>query len=210
MAGYILGGVAFKTKAAIKEYAQQYLNKQYSGKFIDDAVILDLVRFHPDYAEMSGDELCKVRVASPPKFKTFCFWVVRPNGESDSAGLKYMLQGLNSKPAAIRVNAVLADLRNAMRQAVQPQIDEVRRTWEGKGPCEVDHVFPRTFSTLLLQWLQQMEIDGSTVSVERVGPATFRLLERSMEDSWVAFHRENAVLEAIPKEEHAVRTKLHR
>ena len=206
MAKYTVGGKEFRTKAELKEHARQYLNKGYKGKFIKDPVVEALVKMHPDYAAMSGDEVCRVKVDSPPRYSTFCFWVVRPGGECDSAGLDLMLKSLSTKPVALQVNSAMKDFRNVMRQLIQPQIDEVRRGWLGQGACDVDHVAPQTFSSLLFRWLETSGLDGSDVAVERVGPATFRLLDRTLEESWINFHREHAVLEAVSKEEHARRT----
>ena len=206
---YVLGGRAFRTKADIQAHIRAVRDETPLGERIADVVVLDLLALHPEWDEKTagGGWVGTALITHPAKRKATKEIAVLFTGESRVVDiswtklLPFLQKGVNA-PIAVW-DSRLSELRLAARVEIEGQIKPLR-----KPGFAVDHVYPLTFEQLLYDWLSREELRIDNVPLrDGLGEDTGRqfLLPKQAE-SWRAFHKEHAELEAIPYEEHANRT----
>lgn len=208
---YVLAGRAFRTKADVQAHVRAVRDAATLGEPIDDPVVLALLKLHPEWDEKTLGGVGWVSTAMirhPSKLnatKEIAICFSDPLHVVDISwtkllpflqkGVTYGIESLDNP---------LAELRLAARFEVEPQIRALRSPGH-----EVDHVYPLTFEQLLYNWLVHNRFKVCDVSIAwESGVNTGRMFaNRVMAESWSAWHAAHAVLEAVPKNEHAKRTK---
>lgn len=208
---YVLGGQAFRTKADVQAHVRAIRDAATLGEPIDDPVVLALLKLHPEWDEKTenGEGWVGTAMIShpskqrPSKEIAICFSdVTKVVDISWTKLLPFLQKGVTYEIESL--DNPLAELRLAARFEIEPQIRILR-----KPGHEVDHVFPLTFEKLLYDWLVYNRFKVCDVSIAwESGVDTGRMFaNRVLAESWGAWHATHAVLETLPKDEHAKRTQ---
>lgn len=206
---YNLGGVLFRTKADIQLHVRGVRDATPLGQRVEDAAVLALIQLHPEWeAKTDGGGwlgtamIHRPSKARPTKELAICF-----TGSSRVVDISWTkLLPLLSKGVSYihTLDDPLAELRAAARAEIEDQVAPLRR-----NGYEVDHVYPKTFEALLYVWIvgQGLRVSGVAVAWND-GPLTgCRFADPAQATSWRLYHADNAVLEAVSKEEHTQRTQ---
>jgi len=116
-----------------------------------------------------------------------------------------------------------SDGYHAFRREIEPQIEDYRNAlrriaiaagqagyfrsdlsheWVPEKDCQIDHIYPATFATLVATFVQLERSDLKTVQTFSAYPAPGRLLvDRDLAARWRAFHWKNARLRVLSKQE---------
>jgi hypothetical protein len=212
MPAYCLAGHVFATKEALKQKIRAVRDRTPLGGGIDDAVVLHLLRMHPQWAEKSvgmtavGTAMVKGSPSAPPQKQ-----IVLLRGDQEPMDISWSklvarLQPDGSLRHPTEAREALEELRAACRQLIEPQLSPLRQPG-----MHVDHVFPRTFERLLFDWVQGINRRaGVRVRDIRVASNDGLVVARGLEDprlesQWVNHHEIHADLELVTPEEHATR-----
>jgi hypothetical protein len=204
MAKYTLAGVAFKSKDAIRKHYQAVRDSHGLYDEIRDPVVLELYKWHPDW-EKKTEESSTLWIDwhrhldfAPTKQ----IMIKRPGKESLDISYKVALDTFSNSKARLPEKVWLNEFRRAARCEIEDQINEV-----GRWGMVVDHVKPKTFEVLLRDWIIDNQLKVSDVPIASLdGPVSrWEFASKDHSASWRAFHKENAKLEAITKEEHNTR-----
>lgn len=207
--GYMLGGIAFRTKADVQAHVRAVRDATQLGDRIDDPAVLDLLSLHPEWDEKTagGGWIGTALINHPAKRHSTKEIAILFN-DSDKVVdiswtklLPFLRKGINAPIKAW--DCRLSELRLAARQEVEEQIDPLR-----EGGYEVDHVFPLTFEQLLYNWMSYEHYKVSDVLIGHcTGVDTARYFAcPTQQRSWKTFHKDHAVLETIKVAEHKQRT----
>ena len=206
---YVLGGMAFRTKADIQTHVRSVRDATPAGGAIEDPVVIALLQLHPEWQEKTegGGWVGAALISHPAKprpTKEIAILFTDQQRVVDISWTKllpFLQKGINAPIAAW--DSRLSELRLAARQEVEPQIASLRRPGHA-----VDHVYPATFEQLLYDWISSSELKVEDIALfDEVGQDTGRCFASAAQaEQWRAFHLENAVLESVSHEEHAKRT----
>jgi hypothetical protein len=165
-----------------------------------DSFLRDLCSMHPRADEKMKGEISYFSIG-PDSYNGRCFYLHRPDGTKTDFGSGKCLRGEK------RDTLVLG----ALRTAVMDQTEQFRRELLGSGteivcPFEgivldfgnshVDHQSPKTFYTLVQQWLSVTKLTLAEVAIsESADNKTCReMTDPEQRESWCNFHRTNASL----------------
>lgn len=208
---YQINGITFSTKGKLEEYAKGIL---YSGN-INDPLIGDDFLFMFDYfktlhVEFDLKEGCGikeiVKIVEPMYGKYRGFKIIRL--DETETDISYKISNISKK-------SLLRDLKEALRQVVEPQVHEFKlRALSGDpetkcpftgeklsyGYSHVDHDSP-TFHELVKEFCMRKSIDESVIPSIISEPSDNQLVSEITDDSirmefW-DFHAENANLRLL-------------
>lgn len=198
---FLLGGQTFTTRKALEAHVRQYISPDQVGSSISDPVVRELLTYHPDLSQL-GDLVVVHRPAESGRKATYGIANRLSDGTLQHLSWLYAVTCVHGDPGQAD-NDAWYDLNQAARVAVDDQIQAVRRSVSFR--CEVDHVAPLTFKTLLIDWLGTRNLKPAEIPVARAG-SIYTFADAALRDSWVEYHESRAVLEAVTPEEHRKRS----
>ena len=204
MSKYTLAGVSFKSKDAIRKHYQAVRDSRALYDEVDDPVVLELYQWHPDWMEKTKES--SVLWIDWHQHLDFAptkqIMVNRPGKESLDISYKVALDTFSNSKTRLPENVLLNEFRRAARCEINDQINEA-----GQRGMEVDHVKPQTFEVLLRDWICVNNIKVSDIPSASLDGQLSRweFANPGHSTSWRHFHRQNARLEAVTKEEHVKR-----
>jgi hypothetical protein len=218
--GYHLGMQVFRSKQAVAEKVKAMLAGYALGVIVrpeDEAILLDLLQYHPHAQEKIGVGIKRLRVRDNPSYPgSRGFWIERLDGSSIDFSYRQCLQ-----PASPWI-----DLTSAMRLAIAPQIVErktrvfgsrevvqcpvtdVRCTWD---QMHVDHRPPLTFARLMQDFLLSEGVGPEQIDLEEAPDGIGSVLANAdWSQEWQAYHAMFADLWVISIAAHVelTRTRL--
>lgn len=204
MPKYVLSGVPFKSKDAIRKHYQSVRDSHGIHEEVTDAIVLELYQWHPDWQEKTKES--SVLWIDWHRHLEFAptkqIMIKRPGRESLDISYKVALDTFTNSKSRKPEMVLLNEFRRAARCEIDEQINAVSR----KGMV-VDHVKPATFEVLLRGWVCNSNLKVGEVFITSLDGQVSRweFTNKEHSRSWQEFHRQNAILEAITKEEHHCR-----
>lgn len=214
-----IGSQIFGSKSEAKRYIRSILLRYGDGELVsgdDEKFLLDLIRQHPEAEQKIGTGVQAFTVQLEPVWrKTRHFVLIRLDGSSTDFSFLSCLDGADKKK----------DVLSALRHAVSDQIVSFKsESFFGDVPlvcpylgvpispeeAHVDHVAPKTFRSLVDDWLKQERLSLELVSVS--DPAdnqwTCEMVDLTQKDSWSRFHLQWAELRITSKTANLSHAKL--
>ncbi len=208
---YMLGEKPFPTKQSITDHVRQVRSVTPEGAQITDAVVLDLLRKHPNWPEKSRNmAMVSTSLVQPWPHISPSKEIVIITKENEIIDISWKkcllaLSKAEESHSGRPPNYHAQEVRKAARFIIQSDIAKHRQ----RG-MEVDHVYPRTFDWLFADWLSARQI--KIVDIE-LAPIHENAIGRTFADtrlaeSWFEHHRKLANLKPVNKEDHKKLPKL--
>lgn len=215
MSNYLLGGIEFKTKAAIGEHARAILHATPTGSTLgmgDFMFMCDLLDMHEDAVQKIGCGVYSISVEQDLlNYNSRGFWLHRNDGtETDFSYLKCLSRPSNR-------SKVLA----AMREIVMPFCMAYRSRYfstyansSGYAPCEVsgvllsvidahvDHAWPWEFKSIVAAFVKDRHLNIETTPIKPTTDGSVRneLLDEQMAEDFYQYHAGKAILRVVAKQ----------
>lgn len=209
-----IGTLEFASKKAAKDYIKSYMLKHADYEIMQDfdfEFARNLLMLHPDAEEKIGTGISRIYIGPDMLYGTTrCFYVKRTDDTLVHFSWLACIDGKKKKTANVIA---------ALRQSIAPYILQFRNEAIAKKYCclytnnilsydniHIHHKEPRTFDRLLKSYLLLNNITVEDFIVEKSGDLDFeiRLSNEKQKESWVKYHNDCAVLEALSKEGHAL------
>jgi 5-methylcytosine-specific restriction endonuclease McrA len=153
-----------------------------------------LFRSHPDSERKRVSEMVDLRIDKHAK-SGYVLWMIYGDGTSDTISWRKCIHPY--------LSSVKAKLGNALRVAVDEQIQEYRESHKGescricgtKSNPTVDHVVP--FQELRDRFLSKYPKHPERFGKNGMQQDCFLSEDREFEMAWVEYHRENATLQIL-------------
>lgn len=207
MATYLLNGITFTSKDAIKKHVQGIFAAYKEGQSLnadDQKFVLALLEWHPHASQKIGVGVASVRIHIPKPWTTKGFLLVRVDGSTTDFSYKVCL---NPKLADQTVKFAAA-----CRRAIAWEVAEFKRSTFGeeqtvwcseemreitKSESHVDH-YPVPFCDLVDQYVAQTGIERKNVGfIEGDNVAVVKFSDPLLEQDFANWHRQNAQLRII-------------
>jgi hypothetical protein len=196
---YVVGGEGFANKKALTERVRRILHQSPPGPVCgqDGRFLRGFFRWHPSPSKRAH-EVVEVRVGRS-ELGSRCFLLVRRDGTVCDASYKKPLQALTNAPVK-KISVV-----QAMRAAIQPQINEFRAAHPDpelaySDAYVVDHKYPRTFKRLVEVFLSEQGFDFDDIALVSKDFQAGAELPDPLRSRWCAFHAKHARLRLLPRE----------
>lgn len=207
---YVLGGVGFTSKEAIRQYAKTILRESAPGYWLESdqlAVISDLMGWHPDADHKIGPGVDSIQVIKPViNLPGKCFLAHRVDDTSIDFSYRVCIdKSLGSN----RSNAV-----SAFRAAILPQTiatkremletmcaadgliwSSFERKWLPPDAVALDH-YPVPFADILDRFLEAENIQLEAVETVEDGYAR-DVKDKALRMRWQIHHRTHAMYRLI-------------
>jgi len=204
----VIASLAFRTKKAAKDFFRDIRDRYKDGERIaleDDGYLRDLIAIHPEAEMKLGSGISHFSVERDAEFGTTRHFVIhRIDGSKTDVSFHSAIDGRNER----------RDRLEALRRAIEQQILDFRTSafascdtltcpFRGVAITEtsyhIDHEPPKTFVTLVKQWLNA---EGLRLADLQITPPADNQIVTEMTDctqlqSWLEFHREHAKLRLL-------------
>lgn len=204
MTKYIVNDIGFKTKDEVVKHVQSILYKYGEGDFLgkkDFDFIYDLLNEgHHDPDKKIGCGIAGFFVNSNDYNKRG-FFIKRLDGsETDFSYVKCIYKKNDFQ-----------DIKSACRMAIREDIIKFKQNFFTDNQdnigfvvcpftkekisidnCHVDHIPPNTFNKIFLDWIKSENIEPKSVNLEGYGDGemTKKFIDKTVEKSFIEFHRE--------------------
>jgi hypothetical protein len=200
---YTLAGRRFGSKASIKNHIRQYVGSVEIGSDVNDGVLIELLKKHPQWDEKSHGMTRLIIGNTWVEHASVYQKGVLIEKTVDHVDITWsrLVDRLQPDGSLRHVDQRAENLRKiklAARAAIQDQILQVP-----KNPGDhVDHIYPRTFDRLLYLFLRWWHEPIESITV--LDPEGLVIQPRfacfELEDNWSTFHQRVARLRAVPPE----------
>lgn len=199
------------TKKAQEEYYKKILNTGFSNSLVkerpkDYEDLMELFKKHPEYPDKIKDVVDIMVVKNKRNSRYNAFELVKQNGSIED--ISYI--------CCIYPRKENQDLLNAMRNSVQPQINDFRKN--AKKECElckknnteihIDHVY--MFKYLVndfLALIDKIEVPNS-FDDHIDNTAIFKKKDIDFNNKWFTYHLNNAILRPLCAKCNLSRSKM--
>ncbi len=196
---FVIAGEAFTSKKALAERVRGILHGSPLGpvRGQDARFLKAFFRWHPN-PDKRAHKIVEIIVGSSA-VGSRCFLLVRHDGSVTDASYKKPLQVLANAP----VHKI--SLAQAMRAAVQPQINEFRAAHPApelaySDAYVVDHEYPRAFKRLVEVFLSEQGFEFDDIELVSKDFQAGSELPEPLRSRWCEFHRKHARLRLLPRE----------
>lgn len=208
----IVNNEVFKTKKALQDKVRKILWWYKDGDTVDmfdTPFLIDLFKRHPDADQKIGSGIAEIIVRSNPVYtQTRCFWIIRTDGsETDISYLECLTETPHHKrfERACRV-AIEPSIMKFKRQAFDLAGGFLTCPFTGElltfAGSHADHIAPKTFQSLLADFVKTHEIDVESVGVNGRGADGIvqdTLDSTDLERAWIAYHDANADIQIVSR-----------
>lgn len=210
--GFVVNGEEFKTKKELQDRVRSILWSYRDGDTVnmfDAPFLVDLFQMHPSAEQKVGCGISAIEVRRNPMYtQTQGFWIVRADGSVTD--ISY-LECLTETPHHRR-------FERACRVAVEPSVIRFKQTAFDKSggslrcpftgdvltftTCHADHIAPKTFQSLLADFVRIHHIDIDSVKVN--GRGVDGAIQDTLDDAdlarlWIDYHDGHAELRIVSK-----------
>jgi len=208
---YLLGGITFTNKTAIKKHIQQLVAKYGVGQHLgdeDSTFVRDLLEWHPSASQKIDCGIHHFEIHIPKPWNTKGLLLVRTDGTSTDFSYNVCL---NPNLANQRV-----EFKSAARRAIWPQVAEYKSNYFAGTEyaiCEltgeqihwdeahVDH-YPMPFADLLDKYVAKSGIDPDKVTfLDGDNQVSSQFADPRLEKDWADWHQLHARLRVIRSSE---------
>lgn len=213
---YGLGFESFPSKQAIMQRVQSFLIPGYSLSEADEALLADLILWHPSAQEKIGVGIKGFEIRRNPRYRqTVPLYLLRLDGSETDFSYRRCLH----PPSAWAIFC------QAARAAIGEQIQNFkdRAIVDGKILCpitgtyhdprdiDIDHKPPMTFEVILKDFVERGNIDIEAVEyMSHDGMIGEDFADTKLREEWIVYHKVFADLWAISKDAHQAMTRERR
>lgn len=210
--GFVVNGEEFKTKKELQDRVRSILWSYRDGDtvdMLDTPFLIDFFHLHPSADQKVGCGIAAIEVRRNPVYtQTQGFWIVRSDGSDTD--ISY-LECLTETPHHKR-------FERACRVAVEPSVIWFKQTaFDNAGgflhcpftgekltftSCHADHIAPKTFQSLLADFVRIHGIDIDSLQVNGKGDdgAIQDTLDNAdLERLWIEYHDRHAELRIVSR-----------
>lgn len=195
-----IGGRKFLQKTQAALFFRQILKETEPGTFLSgeqEVFLRAALLLHWDYhGRFEGKAFCiGVEFAPLTRERSRRFFVEYEDGKRDSFSWLKLLTPDNHEDRVRQAlrgaisSQVRAVMDNAFAQARVTACEITGREITREAAC-VDHAYPRTFSALVVKWMERRGLTYDRLSVEATESEIhqWRLCDRATEQDWQDFH----------------------
>lgn len=207
---YEIGNKKFKSKKDAEVYIRNIVDTIYYFDELstdDFDFLMELFKNHHDYAKKIGCGVAKITV-EPTEKGTKGFFITRLDGKKEDISWTTCLKDINKQ---VNPNNMF---REACRKAIEPQIDEFRKTQRIEGKYKhingtfydrkdihVDH--EKYFEDIVKEFMEQWNGDINKVEYEHGIGVSFK--NEELKKEFADYHKKHATLRILTKEENLKR-----
>lgn len=224
-----LAGQIFQSKSSLRKTITAIVKFREAGSRLngtEDALVREVVGWHPDATTKIGPGIRSVRVERHPTFQSPMLVLERIDGtETDFSYLSAIAQ--IGKPAndnaRMPSSVTRASFIRAAREAIRPQIEAFRRAAQtaaadplGRVRCEVtgallsqhavdvDHELPWDFASIVKAFVSERELVFAQVDIRGVenGSTGRYFADPKLAEAFANFHLKRARLRVIDRAVH--------
>jgi hypothetical protein len=207
---YVIGGEQFSAKADVRQRGQQILKDTQVGAWVTGKDFKFLKHLLEGYRAARGRAPLGIVGVDVERNSIGCWKGFRAHYEDGTAGdISY----INAANALGGYDVHPAQVKAAMRQAVEPQIVEFRYSEIARGAdpdfamsAEVDHRPPNEFAGIVEGFLKACNASLAEIELEKRPGFRGSFLPEPWSSRFEEFHREHAVVKLLTEREHRIRT----
>ncbi|TXH46397.1 MAG: DUF3223 domain-containing protein [Desulfurellales bacterium] len=209
---FVVNGESFKTKKELQDRVRSILWAYRHGDIVnmfDAPFLTELFGMHPSAVQKIGCGIAAIEVRRNPVYtNTQGFWIIRLDGsETDISYLECLTETPHHKrfERACRV-AVEPSIIKFKQQAFDAAGGKLRcpftGDWLSFAGAHVDHIAPKTFQSMLADFVRKHGIDVESVKVNGKcvdGAIQDTLDNAGLEQSWIQYHDALADLRVVSR-----------
>lgn len=206
---YQLGPYRYRSKAEIKAYLKALLGSTSWGAVLspdDSAMLMDLLKLHPDAASKIGCGVKRFIVAKPQAPTSKAFHVVRTDGSVEVFSYLACLDPRSDRTRATEAmrNELFPQIRREKTRIWQRHQDAQCRLWSAADnqwldwdDCALDH-YPVPFSAIRDRFLKERGLRLESIKVEYCeGNCLPMMADADLAVRWAVFHQRHATYRII-------------
>lgn len=209
---YTINGVTFTTQQELVAHIRAILKRYSNGEMLDmfdNLFVYDLLRLHPEADRKIGSGVEFFFVADNPVYpgpRSRGFRVHRADGsETDFSFWECVRPSSHSQKVIDAFRHVIEPDLRQFKQHVFDSSDDGIVACPDTGQtltftsAHVDHKAPLTFDRMIADFLVFEGISANDVRLHASGDNEYqdRLVDLALQERWIAYHRDNAVLEVV-------------
>ncbi len=197
----VIGIHKFKNKTEIKAFIKDILNKY----FIEGESISKLdFEFFAELLKPRADKIgCGVKriFLKYNKYGGKTLWIERVDGTQTDFSVYKLLDHISSKRIQSK-NEI--DFRKACRTAI---VEDKKKLKYDSGLFGDAHHYGKEFEQLVTDFIKKYNIQVEKLNFlgHEDGDIEISFVDKDLEQVWIEFHRRNAKMEVLSKEEHKIK-----
>ena len=211
---YTIGGIVFSKKSDITEKCREILRSTVDGTSVsieNQGFLFELFQFHDEWSQKSDGGVVDISTKTT-EHGTRCFILLNSSQERIDISFPHAIKLIPTSRTEKLTPQKLIDFKNAARTAVKNQITEFRENnlsdeiicsvtnvAINRDNCAVDHVHPKTFDQLLLDFAIYKNINPLSINVISTNGVVAEFEDEELKSSWQEYHREYANLRLLSK-----------
>lgn len=204
---YAIAGKVYRGSRDLISAIRDILGRYPTGTCLglkDSDFMMQVLEMHPAADAKIGLGVQDIRVVMTP-WKKKGFIIERIDGTKEDFSFMQCLglKGFDDKLTSAFREEVVGQILLFKKMALRPghslcPVFETELTWDN---CDVDHVAPITFQSLIDRFLESKGLTRRQIAVQSLGQIR-KIKNRKIAEEWKKFHLENAVLRLISKKAH--------
>lgn len=194
----VIGIRKFKNKTEIKSFIKNILNRySLEGENISKSDFEFFVALLKPRADKIGCGVKRIFLKYN-KYGGKTFWIERVDGTQTDFSVYKLVDIINNSRTRSKNEM---DFRKACRTAI---VEDKKKLKFDSGLFGDVHHYDKQFEQLVMDFIKQYDIKVENVKFLGHGDGEIEVsfADEVLEKAWVEFHRRNAKMEVLPKEEH--------
>lgn len=194
----VIGIRKFKNKTEIKSFIKNILNRySLEGENISKSDFEFFVELLKPRADKIGCGVKRIFLKYN-KYGGKTFWIERVDGTQTDFSVYKLVDIINNSRTRSKNEM---DFRKACRTAI---VEDKKKLKFDSGLFGDAHHYDKQFEQLVMDFIKQYDIKVENVKFLGHGDGEIEVsfADEVLEKAWVEFHRRNAKMEVLPKEEH--------
>jgi hypothetical protein len=194
----VIGKHVFTTKKDAKAFYSNLLNKYKTGKKIEDDdhdSLCALLSLHPEATSKIGSGIIHFYVAKTLG-STFCFFVSRPEGDTDFSYIKCIDGAKTKDPKKILINCCKKEVIESNTKSKKNYFEKLSK--KSHVPCQfsgiptsfkdavVYYTPPKTFEKIVDDFINQKKINPETFETENSYGNSFK--DKDLANEFISYH----------------------